>query len=166
MKKLSVLLFSIFFSGFVLASDFTLYFVRHFEKQKGPDPELTEQGRKRAEQLANLLDNTGLTKVYSSDYKRTKQSGTPIAERLGLDINLYDPRRLDDLATRLLEAQETALIVGHSNTTPAIVNLVGGKAEPLSESDYGDVFIVKFATKEEGNTDVTLKGHLKVTLND
>jgi hypothetical protein len=42
-----------------------------------------------------------------------------------------------------------------------MVNLVGGKAGPLTEKDYGDVFIVKFSDKSS-----QAKTHLKVTLND
>jgi broad specificity phosphatase PhoE len=160
--KVLSLFAGVFFSGVSYAGDYTLYFVRHFEKQAGgPDPELTIRGHQRAQQLADLLDNVGLQKIYSSDYHRTKQSAKPIADHLNVDITLYNPRELAALAAELIKQGETALIVGHSNTTPNMVNLVGGKAEPLTEKDYGDVFIVKFSDKKS-----EAKSHLKVTLND
>lgn len=158
--KTLILLVCCFVSGFLQANDYTLYFIRHFEKQSGgPDPELTQQGHDRAKQLADLLDNVGLQAIYSSDYKRTKQSAAPTADELNLDITVYNPRQLADLATQLMARGETALIVGHSNTTPGMVNLVGGDAKPLTDKDYGDVFIVKFTGKE-----VPAKSHLKITL--
>ena len=160
--KIVVLFVCLCFSGVLHAKDYTLYFVRHFEKQSGGlDPELTEKGHHRAQQLASLLDNVGLRMIYSTDYQRTKQSARPTSGKLDIDITLYNPRQLAELAAMLVKQGETALIVGHSNTTPNLVNLVGGEAKPLTEKDYGDVFIVKFSNKES-----KAKTHLKVTLSD
>lgn len=52
---------------------------------------------------------------------------------------------------------EVVLIVGHSNTTPFLVNMVLGeeKFAQLDESAYDDVFIVK--SKEVGKGTVEVK---------
>ena len=43
------------------------------------------------------------------------------------------------------------LVVGHSNTVPDLVEMFGGdKPAPLSDADYGTIYIVYPATKEVG----------------
>ena len=93
--KWAVLLLGLCVSGVGYAGEYTLYFVRHFEKQAtSQDPELTTQGHQQAEQLADLLDNVGLTHIYSTDYRRTQQSAASVAKKLGMDVQSYDPREL------------------------------------------------------------------------
>ena len=44
----------------------------------------------------------------------------------------------------LTQLGHDALVVGHSNTTPYLVNTLALQNISLSESDYGDVFVVRF----------------------
>ena len=85
----------------------TAYLVRHAEKVTSDeamvvadprDPPLTEAGEARAETLADLLSNKGITAIYSSDYTRTRDTAEPLAATLGLDVQLYDPSDLPALA--------------------------------------------------------------------
>ena len=106
---------------------YELILVRHFEKVADIDnPGLTEQGHIRAKKLAEILDKSDITKIYSTDYNRTKQTAIPVSKRKELEVNHYDPRNLKRFASILLTSQENALIVGHSNTTPALIKLLGG----------------------------------------
>jgi len=63
------------FIGNATASDkdsgYTLYLVRHAEKQSdgSRDPTLTEIGKNRSEQLAVWFQDKGITEIWSSDYK-------------------------------------------------------------------------------------------------
>lgn len=125
-----------------------IYLVRHFQKQvateqSGKDVELTQEGRLNADRLAEHLKNKSITSIYSTDYKRTKQSAKPASEVLNLQIAEYDPRDLATFAARLLETQESHLVVGHSNTTGVLFGLLGCETINLSEDDYGDIMVVK-----------------------
>ncbi|GAB2888394.1 histidine phosphatase family protein [Microbulbifer echini] len=125
-----------------------IYLVRHGEKQRGPDtgsnPNLSEQGQARARQLAWMLEEVGIDAIYSTDYIRTKETARPLAELRNLSIQTYDPRKLKELAEQLSGAGDRILVVGHSNTTPQLVALLGGqKGKAIRESDeYDRLYIV------------------------
>jgi len=116
------------------ADDFKIYLVRHAEKEaEGSDPALTDAGTARAAALADLLEDESIEAVWSSDYVRTRSTAKPLADRLGVDVQTYDPSDLPGFAQALESRAETALVVGHSNTTPALSALLGG--EPGNEID-------------------------------
>ncbi|WP_088332465.1 phosphoglycerate mutase family protein [Lacimicrobium sp. SS2-24] len=123
-------------------ADYSLYVLRHAHKQADgtSDPALSEAGQAQAERLATLLHQAGIQRIYSTDYRRTRETVLPLSQQLGVDIRQYDPRRLDVLAMELRQLQKNVVVVGHSNTTPELVKLLGGEAEAMSESDYGDVY--------------------------
>jgi broad specificity phosphatase PhoE len=127
----------------------TIYLVRHAEKADDGtrDPDLTEQGRQRAENLAKVLAGKNISAVYSTPYKRTRQTGEPLANKLGLEIKNWNPGSMLSIYNILANhSGETVLVVGHSNTTPAMINLLVSNAnmEQLDESDYGDLFRVQY----------------------
>ncbi len=136
------------FSSTTIAETYTLYLIRHAEKDLTTkvDPDLTKQGRETAEKLKQYFHQKSLSMIYSTDYKRTRHTAKPVADNLQLGITLYDPRKLPSFAKQLLSEQKDALIVGHSNTTPDLVRLVGGEAEAMSEEQYGELFIVTIDT--------------------
>lgn len=121
----------------------TIYLVRHAEKTtQRPDPGLTEAGKKRALELVNVLRNKGLTAIYSSDYIRTKETARPTAELFNLDVQLYNPRDLPGIAKTLTALSGSVLVVGHSNTTPQLVELLGGESvsEINEASEYDRLY--------------------------
>jgi len=125
--------------------NYTLYLVRHAEKQSdgSRDPALTEAGKTRAEQLADRFQDKNLTEIWSSDYKRTRDTAMPTVFRLGLELSIYDPRDLTDLVKDLLHQQRTALIVGHSNTTPELARLLCDcYIADMDESEYDRLIVV------------------------
>jgi phosphohistidine phosphatase SixA len=73
----------------------------------------------------------------------------PLANTIGLSINNYDPKQLKTFADELkAEANhsKTILIVGHSNTSPKLVNLLIKKDQfkDLDESIYDTYWIVTY----------------------
>jgi phosphohistidine phosphatase SixA len=127
----------------------TVYLVRHAEKADDGtrDPDLTPQGHQRAENLAQILTKENIDAIYSTPYKRTRQTGRPLAQKLGLDIRTWNPGSM--LAIYDIIANnpgKKVLVVGHSNTTPAMINLLvpGIEMSPLAETDYGDLFRVTY----------------------
>ncbi|MFQ3235161.1 MAG: broad specificity phosphatase PhoE [Paraglaciecola sp.] len=117
------------------------YFVRHFEKLPGENPGLTVKGQLRAEALARYFTHIPITKIYSTDYLRTRQSAQPLADILGMEIEYYSPARLADFASTL-GASNRVVVVGHSNTTPELVRLMGGEAKAMNEKDFGRLYIL------------------------
>lgn len=126
----------------IVETDLSTYFlVRHAEKQKGDNPALTEAGEARAIILRDKLKSRNVTHIHSSNYKRTLATAKPLADALGLDIEIYDARDLHALAEVLKGTPGTHLVVGHSNTTPELAALVSGQLmEPMPETEY-DRFI-------------------------
>ena len=126
------------------APAYEVFLVRHAEKLTGQDPALTDAGEARADALANLLKDAGIETIHSSDYTRTRLTAAPLAAQLGQDVVIYDARDLPGLAARLKAAGGRHLVVGHSNTTPEMVSLLGGKAgAPIVEAtEYDRLYLV------------------------
>ena len=121
------------------------------------DPSLSEEGKARAEKLAEVLADQPVDVIYSTPFKRTRNTASPLAEMKGLSVQIYDFRSPNYLQSMMEKHRGgTILISGHSNTTPMIANLLIGaeKFQQLSEDEYGKIFIVS----------VTKIGQGKVTL--
>ena len=122
-----------------------IYLVRHAEKASGgKDPELTEAGRARAQALAYTLGDAGIDAIHSTDFKRTRGTAAPLAERLGLELRIYDWDAMAALAAAMQCAGGRHLVVGHSDTTPELVGLLGGESgPPIDEpSEYDRLYVV------------------------
>ena len=124
----------------------TFYFVRHAEKAKDDrrDPTLTAEGKLRAQRLAELLKKEKVTAVYSTDYKRTRGTAEPTAQMFDCPTQIYNHKTIDIVGLADSLKFQTVLVVGHSNSTPALVNnLIGEERyEQIDESDYTNLFKV------------------------
>ena len=104
-----------------------IFCVRHAEKvDASRDPALTPAGNTRARLLARTLIDARISAIHSSDYQRTRDTAAPLADKLNLKTQIYDPRALPDLVQLLKQKGGRHLVVGHSNTTPELVRLLGG----------------------------------------
>ncbi len=137
------------FTGEIFAADvpdsFTIYLVRHAEKQQdgSRDPELTEVGVARSEKLAGWFVGKNIEKIWSSDYKRTRNTATPILSKLDIDMVLYDPGNLPELTENLLTQQHNALVIGHSNTTPQLARLLCDcEIADMDESEHDRLIVI------------------------
>ncbi|MDT8341322.1 MAG: histidine phosphatase family protein [Longimicrobiales bacterium] len=124
-----------------------IYLVRHAERaQDDPrDPRLAPAGEARAEELARVLAGAPLTGVFSTDLRRTRATARPVAAAHGLEVEVYDsrPAGLAALAAELRARPGHHLVVGHSNTTPELVGLLGGDpGPPIPESEYDRLYVV------------------------
>ena len=125
----------------------TIILVRHAEKAStgGQDPELTDDGRARAEKLTTVFPGIKPDVFYSTNFKRTKNTLQPWAKFAGREIQLYEANEASDFAKKLLQEQgKTIVIAGHSNTIPPLVNLLVGeeKYKNLEDSEYDKIFVV------------------------
>jgi phosphohistidine phosphatase SixA len=124
---------------------FNLYLIRHAEKQTdgSRDPALTEAGKQRSEQLAGWFGDKDIQKIWSSDYQRTRDTVTPLLNRSGLELAVYDPHDQAALAGTLLLEKQNAVIAGHSNTIPELARLLCHcDVEDMPESEYGRLIVV------------------------
>lgn len=152
MKKLIILVVSIGLLFPITAQNIksaqkplVVFLVRHAEKvDSSRDPELSEAGKKRAIELAETLSSSQIEYIHSTDYIRTRETAAPSAQAFGLDIELYNPGKLEAFASELNQKGGRHLVVGHSNTTPELVKLLGGDpGEPIVEkSEYDRLYII------------------------
>lgn len=126
----------------------TVLLVRHAEKvlDGGSDPALTEEGRAHAEKLATSLKQVELAAIFSTPFRRTRDTAAPSAAKAGIETTITEagPGFVERLAERILKGHrgQTVLVVGHSNTIgPTLAALGAGPSFELDESDYGDLFI-------------------------
>ncbi len=122
-----------------------VYLVRHAEKERqgSKDPALTDGGESRARALASRLSGVHLTGVHSTDTRRTRTTAAPTAGAHGLEVELYDPRDAAALVEAIRAAGGNHLVVGHSNTTPALVEALGGDPEgTIEDTEYDRLYRV------------------------
>lgn len=129
----------------------TFILIRHAEKapEGGSDPDLKPEGIARAQALANLFDKTEVTAIYSTDFKRTRNTVGPIAASKGLTVTLYASMKVADLEKLVsTHAGGTIVVAGHSNTIPDIANaLIGEKqVKQFADADYGNILMVSVTT--------------------
>ncbi len=128
--------------------DTTIYLVRHAEKQAGDNPDLTVVGRARADILSRELQDAGLTEIWSTDTTRTVETAKPTSNSTGLPIQIYDADQQAAFASQLKATPGNILVVGHSNTIPDLVGLLGGKpGAPIVEADEYDRLYVVTVTR-------------------
>jgi len=124
----------------------TIFLVRHAEKVKdgSDDPILTPEGENRADELMYILKHVKLDAIFSTPYKRTKQTVLPTAREKSLEIQNYKPGERGFLEKVLNSHSGSAvLIVGHSNTIPVLANELAGRKDynDLNDTTYDNLFI-------------------------
>jgi broad specificity phosphatase PhoE len=131
-----------------MTPDTVIVVVRHAEKAATPasDPGLTPAGERRALALADSLEATPLAAVYATPYRRTQLTAEPAARANGLTVTV---RPADETAQSLARelrqrhAGRAVLVVGHSNTVPALVHaLTGITVAPIGDAEYSRRFTI------------------------
>ena len=136
----------------------TVFLVRHAEKAAGQsqDPPLSEAGTIRSVALARMLSESDVKGIYISQFLRTRQTAEPLADKLGIEasaislgVKSNNPREISDESLQALVAGinkhvgEAVLIVGHSNSIPEVIRMLGGDIVPkIEESSFDDLFVV------------------------
>lgn len=125
-----------------------IFLVRHADKETtGSDPDLSPDGRRRARMLAGLLKDADLGNVHSTDFNRTRNTAKPAAEVAGVAVLIYDPADLSGLAAILQATGGRHLVVGHSNTTTKMVELLGGDpGSPIDDaSEFDRLYVLSLS---------------------
>ena len=124
----------------------TVVVVRHAEKlDNSRDPELSSVGRKRALKLSQMLEEANIAALFSSQFKRTRQTLEPLADRLDLEILEVEASLTGELVRRIREEfpGKTIAVASHSDKVTEIVESLGGRSVGyLDESEYDSLFVV------------------------
>lgn len=128
----------------------TVILMRHAEKDSATmdgDPPLSAAGIARAKELARVLANANVDVILTTPYRRTRDTVKPLADATkvqAIDVPGAKTYAADVAAMiRTTLAGKTVVVVGHSNTTPAVLRELGIANPPsIAESQHDDLFIV------------------------
>ena len=140
------------------AAQQSIIIVRHAERQTGEgDDGLSDAGRQRAERLATMLKDAGVTHIFVSDRRRTLETAQPLAKARNLSPSRIaipaqsrgkiDPSELQVRATLLaisrLPRTAVVLVVGHSNTVPMFLTRLGHGAKlSIPDGEFDNLFVI------------------------
>jgi len=134
------------------AAQQTVFVVRHAERADtaagaaptmAADPELSDAGRARAESLAAALKDARVVAIFATEFKRTQATAAPLAKALGLQVTTISSKEPAKLIQAVKSAGGNVVVVGHSNTVPAIVKDLGVAAPiTVGDAEYDNLFVV------------------------
>ena len=121
--------------------------IRHAEKASDTekDPELSLAGEDRAIALTRFLRHNKIDAIFTSELKRTKDTAGVLARQRSVTpvvVNADDTKGLV-AAIKALPEDAVVLVVGHSNTVPAILTELGVPDKiSIRDDEFGRVFVV------------------------
>ena len=151
MKALALFL-SLFVSVSIASAQPVVVIVRHAEKATngGNDPELSSAGRARADALVRILKDSGITAIFTSEFKRTQETAVPIATSIGITATVVPAKDTAALVAKLRQLNGNALVVGHGDTIPNIVKALGINSPiNIPDEDYSELLIVTLGDKPQ-----------------
>lgn len=131
----------------------TFYLVRHGEKDTGVNPVLSMAGNSRAGDLYRVLKDKKIDKIYFTQYRRTMLTGDSLRIYGKIDTVRYKADATGDELLKKLsidaDRKENILIIGHSNTIPAIMRKLGAGFEmtDIPDNEYDNMYILRFVNK-------------------
>lgn len=131
----------------------TVLLVRHADVDVpppigNPDPSLTVNGKVRADQLARVAEAAGVTTIFTSELKRTKETAAPLVARLHLA-----PSVVPDVAEFAAGARAglygpVVLVVGHTNTVSVMIDALVIPQPAVTIQGFDNLFLVSLAAGE------------------
>jgi len=130
--------------------DRTIILVRHAEKSTAPadDPALSAAGSARAQALARRLAHAGVGAIVTTQWTRTRATAAPLAAArsiVPIEVSTSGAMHVEDVVAKLRKLDaDVVLVVGHSNTVPAIILALGGPAvDAIGEADYDRMLVLE-----------------------
>lgn len=124
----------------------TVLLIRHAERDQtaNPDPHLNANGKARAKTLLHVAGKSGLKAIYTSHFIRTRETAQPLASLLSLTPIQIDEAA--DLKNDILSKQsgKTVLVVGHTDTIPALITQLGGGDFTIGDKEFDKLFVLTF----------------------
>lgn len=129
------------------AKEKIILLVRHAEKvDSSQDPDLSPEGKQRAERLVKTIGKFRPGAFYSTNFKRTRDTLVPLASKRKKEVQIYDARKPQELIEQIMKSGTKRFVIsGHSNTIPALANLVSKKElfKNLDDSEYSVIWLFK-----------------------
>ena len=122
-----------------------IFIVRHAEKASSgdKDPDLSVQGQKRADALAHILQDSQITSVFVTEFKRTQRTAAPTATAAHVTPTVLPANDIGALVEKLHALKGNALVVGHGNTIPDLLKTLGVETTAsIPDDDYTEIFVV------------------------
>jgi broad specificity phosphatase PhoE len=150
MRRVLLMVFALLAAPAAAFAQPAIFLVRHAERAdagmaagSNADPDLSEAGRARAESLAAMLKDARVAHIFVTELKRTGQTAAPLAKRLGIEPTVVAGKDIPGLIERVKGASGNVLVVGHSNTVPAILKALGvNEAVTIGDAEHDNVFVV------------------------
>ena len=130
----------------------TVLLVRHADIDLPPgssNPPLNAKGRARADTVAHIAGDAGVTAVFTSSFTRTKQTAEPLAARLGLQPQVAPPPLT--FAQQVVSGTlgDVIVVAGHSDTVPQMIAALGAAPPTIGEREFDNLFVVAVAQSAE-----------------
>jgi broad specificity phosphatase PhoE len=130
----------------VASAQEAIYVVRHAERaDQSADSPLSSEGVGRSYKLRDALKEAGVTTIFTSDLRRTIETAAPLAAATHVTARQVPAADTAALAAAIASAgrRDRVLVVGHSNTVPALLAALHvAEAVAIDDSDYDNLFIV------------------------
>jgi broad specificity phosphatase PhoE len=112
------------------------------------NPPLSARGEARAAKLADMLQSAGISAIYATEYRRTRETAIPLAKKLNLPIRQVGADDTAALLERLRRehARDIVLLIGHSGSIPRIIKALGGPDLKIADDEYDNLYVVVPAT--------------------
>jgi len=123
----------------------TVAIVRHAEKQdNSANAPLTKTGECRAESLARILNNSGISVVFSTNFERTRETVNNYADSQSPKISIQYYNNTKDVANQIKSkyAGKSILVAAHSDTVEQLVQDVGAGSVPPIGNEFNNLLIV------------------------
>lgn len=139
----------------------TIIIVRHAERSTAmsTDAPLSAPGMARAKVLAHMLKDAKVSRIFTTEVLRARQTAEPLAAQAHLTPVVIPQSDTDALLSQLrqLGENETVLVVGGTSSVPLIVErLGGGPAAPMPDSEYDRMTVLVTETNGKAHA-VTLR---------
>jgi 2,3-bisphosphoglycerate-dependent phosphoglycerate mutase len=138
-----------------------VYLVRHAEKQtldpNDEDPDLTDAGYQRSNDLLTYLEAEPIDALYSTKYRRNRLTLTPLAQARGLQIRTYEAHDFENFVNQLIRehAGQTVVVAAHTNTLLELIKTFG--APPPLEKIPDHAYDYLFRVQKVGDQPATVE---------
>ena len=95
-----------------------------------------------------MFADSGIKAIYTTEFRRTQDTGKPLAAKLGFPITAVAGRDMNALVAKIKaeHPKDVVMLVGHSNTIPEAIKAFGGPAVKMADDEYSAIYILSPAT--------------------
>lgn len=135
-----------------------LLLVRHAEREwEGEDPPLVAAGEARAQALAETLRDAGISRIITTQWRRTRATAEPLAKLLRITpevVPVFDGKARENVEAVAAAVRrykdEIVLIVGHITVTGVMAALGGPSLPTICDNVFSDLFLFTPAAGDTG----------------